>query len=136
MIVTVTALVVLLGGGAAGYLLLRTTGSPQQTAASYLSGWQRGDYPAMDKVSVNVPRGGLAGPLRQYAAQLGVRSLHTRLGPVTSSGGTAQAQFTASATAGQRAHLDLPRAAAAGGPEPALVGELEPGRRLSRPAGR
>ena len=97
MIVTVAALVVLLGGGAAGYLLLRTTGSPQQTAASYLSGWQRGDYPAMDKASVNVPRGGLAGPLRQYAAQLGVRSLRTRLGPVTSSGGTAQAQFTASA---------------------------------------
>ena len=89
MIVTVAALVVLLGGGAAGYLLTRTTGSPQQTAASYLRGWQHGDYPAMDKVSVNVPHGGLAGPLRQYAAQLGLRSLHTRLGPVTSSGGTA-----------------------------------------------
>ncbi|HEY9242757.1 MAG TPA: penicillin-binding transpeptidase domain-containing protein [Streptosporangiaceae bacterium] len=99
VLVTVAALVVVLGGGAAGYLLLlRTTGSPQQTAASYLRGWQHGDYPAMDKVSVNVPHGGLAGPLRQYAAQLGQRSLHTRLGPVTSSGGTAKAQFTAAVT--------------------------------------
>ncbi len=98
MIVTVAALVVVLGGGAAGYLLLRTTGSPQQTAVSYLAGWQRGDYPAMDKVSVNVPQGGLASPLRQYAAQLGQRALHTRLGSVTSSGGTATAQFTAAVT--------------------------------------
>ena len=98
MVVTVAALVVVLGGGAAGYLLLRTAGTPQQTAASYLTGWQRGDYPAMDKVSVNVPHGGLACPLHQYATQLGVRGLHTRLGSVTSSGGTARAQFTASAT--------------------------------------
>jgi hypothetical protein len=98
VLVTVAALVVVLGGGAAGYLLLRSTGSPQQTVASYLRGWQHGDYPAMDKVSVNVPHGGLAGPLRQYAAQLGQRSLHTRLGPVTSSGGTAKAQFTAAVT--------------------------------------
>ena len=134
MVVTVAALVVVLGGGAAGYLLTRTTGSPQQTAASYLRGWQRGDYPAMDKVSVNVPRGGLAGPLRQYAAQLGLRSLHTRLGPVTSSGGTGPGPVHRRGHAGQRAHLDLPRPAQPGGPEPALVGELEPGRRLSRPA--
>jgi hypothetical protein len=98
VIVTVAALVVLLGGGTAGYLLTRTTGSPQQTAASYLRGWQRGDYPAMDKVSVHLPRGGLAGPLRQYAAQLGQRSVHTRLGLVTASGGTATAQFTAAVT--------------------------------------
>jgi Penicillin binding protein transpeptidase domain/NTF2-like N-terminal transpeptidase domain/Penicillin-binding Protein dimerisation domain len=96
VLVAVASLVVVLGGGAAGYLLLRTTGSPQQTAASYLSGWQRGDYQAMDKVSVNVPQGGLAGPLHQYAAQLGQRSLHTSLGQVTSSGSTARAQFTAS----------------------------------------
>ncbi len=33
----------------------------------------------MDKVSVNVPRSGLAGPLRQADAQLGVR--HIRLVP-------------------------------------------------------
>lgn len=98
MLVTVAALVVVLGGGAAGYLLLRTTGSPQQTAASYLDGWQHGDYPAMDKVSVNVPEGGLAGPLRQYAAQLGQRALHARLGSVTSSGAAATAQFTAAVT--------------------------------------
>jgi hypothetical protein len=97
VVVTAAALVVVLGGGTAGYLLLRTSGSPQQTAASYLSGWQRSDYPAMDKVSMNVPQGGLAGPLGQYATQLGLRGLHTRLGQVTSAGGTARAQFTASA---------------------------------------
>jgi hypothetical protein len=86
-----------LAGAAGGYLLLRTTGSPRQTAASYLLGWQRGSYPAMEKVSVNVPRSGLAGPLRQAAAELGVRRLHLAPGRVTTSGGSAQARFTATA---------------------------------------
>jgi Penicillin binding protein transpeptidase domain/NTF2-like N-terminal transpeptidase domain len=97
VVVIVAALIVVLGGGTAGYLLLRTTGSPQQTAASYLHGWQRDDYQAMDKVSVDVPPGGLAGPLRQAATQLGVRSLRTRLGQVSTAGGTAHAGFTVTA---------------------------------------
>jgi NTF2-like N-terminal transpeptidase domain len=96
-IVVVAVLVVALAGATAGYLLLRTTGSPQQTAASYLLGWQRGNYPAMDKVSVNVPRSGLAGPLHQVAAELGLRRIHLTLGRVTTSGGSAQAAFTATA---------------------------------------
>ena len=108
MIVTVAALVVLLGGGAAGYLLTRTTGSPQQTAASYLRGWQRGDYPAMGKVSVHVPPGGLAGPLRQYAAQLGQRTLHTRLGSVTSSGATTRRPATSRPPLPQRRRIAWP----------------------------
>src|SRR5579859_293471 len=76
VIVVVAACLVALAGGAGGYLLLRTIGSPQQTAASYLADWQRGDYPAMDLLSVGAPRSGLAGPLRQTAAQLGLRRLH------------------------------------------------------------
>jgi hypothetical protein len=94
-IVVVAVLVVALAGATAGYLLLRTTGSPQQTAASYLQGWQRGNYPAMDKVSVNMPSSGVAGPLRRTAAELGIRRVHLSLGPVSTNGGTAQARFTA-----------------------------------------
>ncbi len=93
-VVAVAALVVVAGGGAA-YLLLRTKGSPQQTAASYLAAWRRGNYRAMGQVSVNVPRGGLATPLRQAAAQLGLRHIRLSLGQVTAGGGTAVARFTA-----------------------------------------
>jgi hypothetical protein len=97
VVVTVAVLVVAAAGVAAGYLLLRTVGSPRQTAASYLRGWQQGRYAAMQKVSVNVPRSGLAGPLRQAAAELGVRRLRLAPGPVTASGGSAAARFTATA---------------------------------------
>src|SRR5258708_23648584 len=73
--VVVAVLVVAAAVAAGGYLLLRTRGTPQQTAASYLNGWQRGDYAAMDEVSVNAPRSGLAGPLRQAGAELGIRPI-------------------------------------------------------------
>ena len=85
-VAAVTAVIVLalaLVGVGGGYLLLRTKGSPRQTAASYLLGWQHGSYAAMDKVSVNVPRSGLAGPLRQADAELGIRSIRLLLGQVT-----------------------------------------------------
>jgi Penicillin binding protein transpeptidase domain/NTF2-like N-terminal transpeptidase domain len=97
---TITILIVvavlLAGAVAAGgsYLLLRTKGTPRQTAAAYLSAWQRGDYPAMNKVSVHLPRGGLAGPLTRAADQLGVRSTRITVGGVTTSNGTAQVRFT------------------------------------------
>ena len=96
-VIPIAVLVIALVGAAVGYRLLRTQGSPQQIAASYLLGWQRGNYPAMDKVSVNVPRSGLAGPLRQTAAELGMRRIRLVLHRVTASGGTAQARFTATA---------------------------------------
>jgi hypothetical protein len=96
-VVTVAALVLAAAAAGGGYLLLRTKGSPQQTAASYLLGWQRGDYAAMDRVSVNAPRSGLAGPLRQAAAELGIRRIRLAPGPVTVSGGSAQARFTVTA---------------------------------------
>jgi hypothetical protein len=99
-VIAVVAAVVLVVAAAAaggGYLLLRTIGSPQQTAASYLSAWQRGSYPAMDKVSVNAPRAGLAGPLRAADAQLGVKRIRLVPGRVTVSGGSAQESFTAAA---------------------------------------
>jgi hypothetical protein len=99
---TITILIVvavlLAGVAAAGgsYLLLRTKGTPRQTAAAYLSAWQRGDYRAMNKVSVHVPPGGLAGPLTRAAAQLGVRSTRLTVGSVSTGSGTAQARFTVS----------------------------------------
>jgi hypothetical protein len=97
---TVTILVVVVvliaGAAAAGgfYVLNRTKGSPQQTAAAYLSAWQRGNYRAMGKVSVGVPHGGLAAPLTKADSQLGVRSTQLTVGKVTSSSGTARASFT------------------------------------------
>jgi hypothetical protein len=98
LIVAVVAVLVI-GAGAAvgGYLVLRTKGSPQQTASSYLAAWHRGAYSAMDKVSVGVPGGGVAGPLKQVAAEVGIRNIHLSLGAVTSAGGSAQAAFTAKA---------------------------------------
>src|SRR6266851_3595556 len=94
-VLAAVAAVVALAGAAGGYLLLRTKGSPQQTAASYLLDWQRGSYRAMRKVSVNVPRSGLAGPLGRAATALGIRRTHLVPGPVSVQGGTAQARFTA-----------------------------------------
>jgi hypothetical protein len=99
-IIAVIAATVVAGVAAAavGYdVLLRTKGSPRQTATAYLAGWQRGDYAAMDKVSVNAPRSGLAGPLRQVDAQLGLRSIRLVPGVVSTHGGSAQARFTATA---------------------------------------
>jgi Penicillin binding protein transpeptidase domain/NTF2-like N-terminal transpeptidase domain len=98
IVVAVIAAVVVATGAAGGYVLLtRTQGSPQQTASSYLRDWQQGSYAAMDKVSVNVPSGGVATPLRQTKAELGLRSIHLQLGRVTANGGSARAHFTATA---------------------------------------
>ncbi|MGI8447199.1 MAG: penicillin-binding transpeptidase domain-containing protein [Streptosporangiaceae bacterium] len=98
IVVAVIAAVVVATGAAGGYVLLtRTHGGPQQTAASYLRDWQQGSYAAMGKVSVNVPSSGLGSPLRQTAAELGLRSIHLRLGPVSQNGGSARARFTATA---------------------------------------
>jgi len=95
--VTILILVVVLIAGAAAaggyYVLNRTKGSPRQTATAYLSAWQRGNYRAMGKVSLDVPPGGLAGPLTAVDRQLGVRSTLLTLGKVTSTSGTAHASF-------------------------------------------
>ena len=81
--VVVAALVIALG--AAGAELPVAAAHRRAARArprpAYLSAWQRGAYPAMDKVSVNVPRSGLAGPLQQAAAELGVRRLRLVAGP-------------------------------------------------------
>ena len=47
----------------------------------------------MGRVSMGVPKGGLAGPLTAVATQLGVRSTTLTLGRVTSNGGPAHARF-------------------------------------------
>jgi Penicillin binding protein transpeptidase domain/NTF2-like N-terminal transpeptidase domain len=96
-LISAALLVLVLAGAGGSYLLLHTTGSPQQTAASYLAAWQRGSYPGMAGVSVDVPRSGLADPLRQTAAELGQRRIRLSLGQVTSTGGSARARFTATA---------------------------------------
>lgn len=93
LVVVILILGLAVAGG--GYLLLRTHGSPQQTASSYLSAWQRGDYAAMAKVSVNVPAAGLAVPIERAATDLGVKRTTLTLRQVTGSGGSAQARFTA-----------------------------------------
>ena len=96
-LIIIAVVAVLLAGAIAaggGYLLLRTKGSPQETASAYLSAWQRGDYSAMNKVSVGVPSGGVAGPLTTADTQLGVRSSTLKLGRVAAGNGTALATFT------------------------------------------
>jgi cell division protein FtsI/penicillin-binding protein 2 len=95
--VIVAVLIVSAAAAVGGYLLLRTIGTPQQTAASYLSAWQRASYSAMEQVSVNVPRGGLAGPVRQADAEVGIRRIRLVPGPVTTDGGSARARFTVTA---------------------------------------
>jgi Penicillin binding protein transpeptidase domain/NTF2-like N-terminal transpeptidase domain len=96
-VMAISVLAIALAGAAVSYRLLRTKGTPQQVAAGYLAGWQHGSYSAMDKISMNVPHSGLAGPLRRAAAQLGMQRIHLTLGRVTSSGGSARARFTATA---------------------------------------
>src|SRR5262245_39850989 len=94
----VVAVLIVAATAVGGYLLLlRTVGSPQHTAATSLSGWPRASYSAMEQVSVNVPRGGLAGPLRQADAELGIRRIRLAPGPVTTDGGSARARFTVTA---------------------------------------
>ena len=100
VVVVAAVLAVAVAAGVGGYLLLRTRGTPQQTAASYLRAWQRGSYAAMEQVSVNVPRSGLAGPVRQADAELGIRRIRLVPGLVTTDGGSAQARFTATAELG------------------------------------
>lgn len=96
LIISVVAALLIAGLGAGGsYLLLRTKGSPAQTAAAYLSAWQRGSYRAMDAVSAHLPPGGVASWLTRTSAQLGLRSTHLTLGQVTASGEQAVARFTA-----------------------------------------
>jgi Penicillin binding protein transpeptidase domain/NTF2-like N-terminal transpeptidase domain len=81
--------------GVVAFLFLHTSGSPQETAASFLSDWQTRDYADMDTAAVNLPPGGVAGPLSAAAAQLGMRRIHLKLGQVTQNGGSAQASFSA-----------------------------------------
>lgn len=96
-LVVVIVLIAAAAAAGGGYLLLRTIGSPQQTAASYLSAWQRGRFSAMDRITVNAPASGLAGPLRAAGTQLGIRRIRLVPGRATVSGGSAEEGFTATA---------------------------------------
>jgi len=95
VIAAVAALVI--AGSVSAFLVLHVTGSPEATADTFLTNWETRAYDAMDPVTVNAPKGGVAGPLKAEAAQLGLRSLKLTLGQVTNNGGTAQARYTATA---------------------------------------
>ena len=84
--------------GVGTFLLTHVTGSPQETATTFLTAWQARFYTVMNGVTVNAPEGGVAGPLKASAAQLNMRSIHLTLGPVTQNGSSAEAKFTATAT--------------------------------------
>jgi hypothetical protein len=94
-VIVVAVLIVAVAGAGVSYLLLRTRGTPRQTATAYLADWQRGDYAGMASVSVNKPATGLGAAVQQAASQVGQRSLRLTLGHVTTSGGSANATFTA-----------------------------------------
>jgi Penicillin binding protein transpeptidase domain/NTF2-like N-terminal transpeptidase domain len=93
VVAALATLVVAVGVGT--FLLVHVTGSPQETATTFLTDWQAHQYAEMDAVTVNAPAGGVAGPLRASAAQLNLRSIHLKLGQVTQNGSSAQAKFTA-----------------------------------------
>ncbi len=96
VLVVVAVIVVLVLGAAGaggGYLLLRTKGSPQQTAASFMSAWQRADFAAMQRLSLNAPPSGLAGPLNAVKSQLGIHQQTLRLDAISVTGNTARARF-------------------------------------------
>ena len=95
----IVSLLIVSAAAAGIYILLRTNGGPGETAANYLSAWQRGNVAAMRELSVGVPVGGLASPLAQVDHDLGVRGRQLRLGAVSSGpSGTARATFTATLT--------------------------------------
>lgn len=92
LIVIVVLVLILAGGGA--YLFLRTKGSPRQTAGDFLDAWQKNDIAAM-KTRVDHPPADFTAAYRRLRTDLGVKSLTTKLGKVTESGGTSHAAFTA-----------------------------------------
>jgi len=95
VVVSIVLVLALAAGGYGGwYYFLRTIGTPQLTAASYLKDWNAGNYAGMGKVSLNVPSGGLAGPLTTVKSDLGVKTMTVTLGKVTTTGSTARAAFT------------------------------------------
>src|SRR5499427_8785601 len=95
VVAALAALVLAVGVGT--FLLVHVTGSPQDTATTFLTDWQTHLYGQMDTVTVNAPAGGVAGPLKASAAQLNERSIKLTLGQVTQNGSSAQAKFTATA---------------------------------------
>jgi Cell division protein FtsI/penicillin-binding protein 2 len=100
--ITSAAVVLLAGAGAGGaYYLLRTQGTPQQTAESFVRAWSRGDTAAM--------RAQLADPTVKFTAvydgiakNLGVRATEVRITGVTENGDDrATAGYTATLTLGE-----------------------------------
>jgi Penicillin binding protein transpeptidase domain/NTF2-like N-terminal transpeptidase domain len=104
-LVIAVAVLAVIGAAAGAYALLHTRGSPQQAAQDYLTAWQQNQLPEMQRVSLGVPAGGLAHPIHQAEADLGVRAKTLQLGTVEKdSASTAHAGFTAHLTLGNGIH--------------------------------
>jgi hypothetical protein len=88
------AAVVILGVAGGAYVLLRTKGGPAQTARAFLSGWERGDLPAMRVATVSPP-GDFDQAYQALRSDLGVTGVQATLGKVVHKGGHATAPFTA-----------------------------------------
>jgi hypothetical protein len=91
----VTAVVLVLAGAGA-FWVLRTEGSPRQVSAEFLAAWQRGDFPAMRRLSAGAPAD-LAAPYVQMNGALGVTAVRVRPGAVQS-GSPRKVPFTAGLT--------------------------------------
>ena len=55
---TIASLVV--AGVIAAFLIMHVTGSPEETATTFLTDWQTQLYAGMDAVTLNPPEGGVA----------------------------------------------------------------------------
>jgi hypothetical protein len=104
-LVIAVAVLAVIGAAAGAYALLHTRGTPHQAAQDYLTAWQQNQLPAMQQVSFGVPAGGLAHPIQQAEADLGVRAKTLQLGTVQKDSATAaHAGFTAQLTLGNGIH--------------------------------
>jgi cell division protein FtsI/penicillin-binding protein 2 len=92
-IVLVVVLALALAAGAGAFVLLRPKPA-RDVAAAWLADWQRGDYPAMQKLLAQ-PANDLAGTYATATRGLGVASAAYQLGSVPEDGGKATAPFTA-----------------------------------------
>lgn len=96
------AVVLVAGAGAGGaYYLLRTRGTPQETAESFLRAWGNGDTAAM-RALLSEPVADFAATYARLGADLRVKSTEVRLTGVTGNGdGRATAGYTATLTLGE-----------------------------------
>lgn len=92
ILVGLAVFALLVGGGVVFFL--RAQGSPEETAASYLAAWQRGDYAAMRALVVSPPSD-FAKPYQQMRDDLKVTKARFSAGETRDEGDGARVGFTA-----------------------------------------